>query len=206
MLNPMPSDITYYDRYTELQSLIINAYKDFYILKEFDHYNNQVSKGTLALPKCSFSVVKHICQLVLLDLGLTLWKLTDGDSESNTLKSINTYLRTEHHKLCNYSYSAPTKHTLKVLDDIRNEYLAHNDIDKTGIEISVSSLKAALDDVKDHLNSLCYSDIDSRVQIIENQIIFKESYEMQLGLAVLLNNANTIDSAECGESIGDDYA
>lgn len=202
----MPNDELYYKRYIELQGLVIQAYTDIYILEGFEHYNKEVTEKTMALPQCSFSVVRHLCKLALLDLGLTLWKLTDRNPKSNTITSISSYLEDHCEKECRYKEAPLTKHVIKVLDDIRNEYLAHNDITKSSKQLSVFSLKSALEDVKNHLNSLCYPDVDNRVSTIEKEIIFKEAYEIKFGLAVLLENSNMIDTAEQSESIGDDHA
>lgn len=193
---------TYYQRYTEIQDLVLQAYADVYLLDEFEHYNERVNRGQLALPKCSFLVLKHICHLILADLGLTVWKITDSSSKSNTIETLKRYLDEQHAKRSTYSYSPLTNHTIKTLNGLRNEFLAHNDKEKHENAISVSSLKSTLDDIRGHLNELCYPELDGRVRPLGNEI-YKEAYDMKLGLELLLEGANMIDPSEQSEKSAD---
>ena len=188
-------DEIYYQRYEELRGLVFQAYADVYLLEEFEHYNEKVNSGRLALPRCSYLVMRHICHLILADLGLTVWKITDDESCSNTIVTLKRYLAKEHNKPSTYSLDRLTKHTIDVLNKIRNEYLAHNDIGKHGYAIAVSSLKSALDDIRKCLNELCFPELDDRVFPIENEI-FKEAYDMKLGLELLFEGANMVDPSE----------
>ena len=72
----------------------------------------------------------------------------------------------------------------KTLNGLRNEFLAHNDKEKGENAISVSSLKSTLDDIRKCMNELCFPELDDRVSPIENEI-FKEAYDMKLGLELL---------------------
>ena len=195
MLELENRDEIYYQRYEELRGLVFQAYADVYLLEEFEHYNEKVNSGRLALPRCSYLVMRHICHLILADLGLTVWKITDNSSKSNTIKTLKRYLDEQYAKRSTYSYSPLTNHTIKTLNGLRNEFLAHNDKEKGENAISVSSLKSTLDDIRKCMNELCFPELDDRVSPIENEI-FKEAYDMRLGLELLFEGANMVNPSE----------
>lgn len=193
----------YYERYTELVGLIYQGYTDYYILKEIDHYNEIVQEGKRALPQGSYMVLRHYCDLVKSDLGLLLWKVTDSDSQSNTVVTLGTYLAKTYKKQCGHPLSKKSKHIRdNELLEIRRKFLAHNDIQKSGTKIEVSTLFELLNDVKQTLNSMCFPDIDDRVKIIEDSQTYVIAYQFEIGLNWMIENS--MISAETEEVAAED--
>ena len=179
----------YYRRYEEIFEMLCQCYMDRYILAELENYNELVKRGDKALPKASLQVLIHCGNLAKTDLGLLLWKLTDHKSSSNTIVTLNSYLRDEHGKQPNTTLSSKSRHIRDhELRSIRNHALAHNDLAKTGASIQISSLFEMLEDVRQVFNSLCYKDIDARVTALEDSHIYVLSFNTQVGLHLMIEN------------------
>ncbi len=180
----------YYRRYEEIFELLCQCYMDRYILTELDNYNELVKRGEKALPKASLQVLIHCGDLAKTDLGLLLWKLTDHKGSSNTIVTLNSYLRKEHGKQSHITLSDKSKHIRDYeLRSIRNHALAHNDLAKTGASIQISSLFEMLEDVRQVFNSLCYQDVDNRVTALSNSQTYSIAFSAQLGLHWLMENS-----------------
>ena len=180
----------YYRRYAEILEMLCQCYMDRYILAELESYNELVRRGDKALPKASLQVLIHCGDLAKTDLGLLLWKLTDHKSSSNTIVTLNSYLRDEHGKRSNATLSNKSRHIRDHgLRSIRNHALAHNDLVKTGTSIQISTLFEMLEDVRRVFNSLCYQDVDDRVAALNDSQTYSIAFSAQLGLHWLMENS-----------------
>ncbi len=183
----------YYALYTELQGHISKAYFDSCILKAIDFYNDQTKEGKMSLPKYCIGVISHVCELAKCDLCLTLWKITDTDKDSNTLHTLQTYLRTKYGKDVRFHFSKQTKNRIEKINTIRNEFLGHIGKSKSGTSIPVLALREVLEEARCFLNALCFPNIDKRVTEFSVAQIYSMESDIQFGLAILCQGANTED-------------
>lgn len=185
----------YYRRYEELQCLLERAYVNIYALQEIEHYNESVQNGGHVLPKSSFDVLGHICELLKADLGLTIWKIyfdENPKAKANTIKSFLSYICKNCANLVNGLHLPKTSlpkefsDTEQQLKTLRNEYLAHNDTEKQHTTIKISEMIAITEHLRKVLNGLCFSDIDKRATLITDQRLLKIRYSVSLGLGMMI--------------------
>lgn len=158
-------DEDYFKRYEELAYMIQKAYIDRSILEGIEVYQSTVKNNQCKLK--SPDIFAHWCELTKKDLGLLIWKLTDpSDEKSNTIITLKTYLRKTHGKIVKVKLN--TQHTIDSLNTMRNQSLAHNDLNKSGTTISIADLYAALEDIRKYFNALCDTSIDSRVSTLND--------------------------------------
>ena len=92
----------YFRRYTEIKSFVIRAFYDIFILEAFESYNTETSSGKKSYIRPSYLVVKHLCQVVMEDLALSICKVYNDQSkkghEANTLFQLNSFIYTKFYK------------------------------------------------------------------------------------------------------------
>lgn len=183
-------DDEYFRRYSELHTLINNAFVDFYLLTSIDGYNITLNAKEYALPANSHHVLEHIGNLIISDFALILWKITDSSADSNTIDSFRTYIRTKHGKTVQVGLSKQSSHLRdNELREIRKHSLAHNDIQKTGITINRNSLFSLLEDVRKIFNASCFTDIDDRVIPYSDAEMLNVALVSSSGLSKLIDNS-----------------
>ena len=183
----------YYRRYEELRCLLERAYVDIYALQEIEHYNESVQKDGHVLPRSSFDVLGHICELLKADLGLTIWKIYfDENPKANTIKSFLSYICKNCANLVNGLHLPKTslpkelRDTEKQLSILRKKHLAHNDAEKQHTTIKISELISITEHLRTVLNGLCFSDIDKRATVITDQRLLKIRCSVSLGLGMMI--------------------
>ena len=183
----------YYRRYEELQSLLERAYVDIYALQEIEKYNAFVQNDGYALPKSSFNVLRHISELLKVDLGLTVWKISiDNNQKANTIQHLSNYIRSSCANLVDVNHLPKTsfpkglKNTANQLNTIRKNHLAHNDSEKQSVVIKISEIADMAEHLKTVLNGLCFSNIDKRAMMITDQDLRIIRNNVSLGLGMMI--------------------
>ena len=172
----------YYSRYDNLSRMIIRAYTLLYSIDAIG------DPGSPSLDP--FNVVGYIDEILKYMLGLTIWQIYyDKDPCANTLSHL-------HNRIDGNRVKTPKK-TLekfrKTIDDIRNEYMAHNDIEKSGKKILINDLSKLLDELRKWLNSLCRPDLDSRVSEITDDELEARKKAVYAGFRSLLDGKNRVE-------------
>ena len=100
------------------------------------------------------------------------------------------------------SLSSSSKHFVdNELTDIRHHGLAHNSITKGNTSITINSLKSILDEVRAKYNSLCFSQVDDRVNPIDDSTIYSMELRVRMGMNhVIQNSVLPIDSNNGGSA------
>ncbi|MDE6658065.1 MAG: hypothetical protein K2J88_05725 [Oscillospiraceae bacterium] len=179
-------DDEYFRRYTELSELIARAYADYYILKAVEIYKKEATKEHYWL--AGAHVVSHWCILTVDDLGLTIWKIADSnETKSNTIITLKNYLISTYNKDLKPKLNKTLQQTRDELGTIRKQFLAHNDITKSGTNILVTDLHNVLEDIEQYFNILYCPDIDNRVSAFKRP----SSMKVTLELLTLLGNSST---------------
>jgi len=179
-------DDEYFRRYTELAELIARAYSDYYILKAIGIYKKEAIQEHYLL--AGGYVVSHWCILTIEDLGLTIWKIADpNEKKSNTIITLKNYLINTHNKCLKPKLNKDLQQTRDELATIRKQFLAHNDITKSGTDILVTDLYDVLEDIEQYFNILCCPDIDNRISTFKKP----DAMKITLGLLTLLKNSST---------------
>lgn len=187
----------YYQLFYDLYHLVRQAYMDRGILEEMEQYFDISKKRSQKFNKFSYHVMEHFCDLTKADLALTLWKLTDTDNKANTINTLKTVLIKEHDKDIHAKLSKTTKATLEKISRMRNRFIAHNDIQRAGLSISITDMYAVLDDLREFLEQLCFKDIDERVTPFSESVASMYKAEVGIGLhLLLLNSSNSNITAE----------
>jgi len=174
----------YYSRYDNLSNMIIRAYTMLYLIEEID-----VPSEPFLSDK--FNVIGYVDQILRYMLGLTIWQICyDEDSDANTLQHLHNFIDGNRAK-------KPKKALGKLREDInciRNEYLAHNDVKKSGTKISIDDISELLDVLRKWLNSLCHPEFDVRVSEITED--FLKSLKEEINSAMGPLQHKTGDSGE----------
>ena len=163
----------YYSRYDNLSNMIIRAHTLLYMTEAIG------DPGTPTVDP--FNAVGYIDEVLKYMLVLTVWQICyDPDDDANTLSRLHNCIDGNTAK----KPKSALKKNRKDIECIRNEYLAHNDKEKSGIRISINDISELLDELRKWLNSLCRPDIDPRVsEITDNHIKFwKDKIDSAMGL------------------------
>ena len=183
-------DGEYFRRYNELEQLIKCGYMDFYILKGIGEYNTIVSEKQKSLPKGSTLVFEHITEVLKQDFALTIWKLTENSPDANRIGTLEQYLRQNYNMVSTIALSQKTKKLIqRELSTIRRDGLAHNSIIKSSVSIPITSLKDALDDVKNKFNSLCFPQIDDRIRPIMDAELYTMGFHVGVGVHWMIDHS-----------------
>ena len=169
----------YYSRYDNLSNMIIRAYTLLYMTEAIGDPGDPTVDP--------FNVVGYIDEVLKYMLVLTVWQICyDPDDDANTLQHL--------HKDIEGNTAKKPKAALgklrKNIDCIRNEYLAHNDKQKSGIRISMDDISELLNELRKWLNSLCRPDLDSRVSEITDDELNARKEAIYAGFLALLRGRN----------------
>ncbi len=192
-------DDEYFRRYAKLREMVKACYVDYTILQGIKNYNDGFDK-TGKIPNCFLGIINHHCILTKEHLALTLWKLTDTQDKSNTLVTLNTYLRKKYKVNIHILSKENRKYRDEQLTPIRKKMLAHNDIENSGIELYIVELFKYLEDVKKALNNLCLEKIDDRVKPILDTEIFNMGASYQLNQHLMYSHLSTLYEDDAGDS------
>lgn len=190
----------YYRRYENICSLILKAYHDLYLIQTIDEIKpTRISVGGSVL-----HVLSHICELAKADLALIIWKIfLDNDGKSNTLNTLNAFLRTQCDVNSIMKNSLSCSFVEKDIRTIRKQMLAHNDIKKEPVKINVADMSKALFELRDKLNALCFPDIDERVCRIEDANLNVLAFHVKWAFGLLVESTeNFLQSDESAVSKG----
>ena len=182
----------YYKRYKELYGLINQAYLDRGILEGIAEYQSVSKNQGYTLNNMSFLALQHICELSKADLALTIWKLTDSESKSNTIETLKTYLITQCGAKISAKLDKKTTKDLKNISTARNTYLAHNDLNKFGNTIKIEDMYAVLENIRQYFNQLCCQNVDERVECLTDIAVSLYKGKIGMGLHLLLLNSSNV--------------
>lgn len=145
----------------EIQVIIIEMYKDYYMLQEIEKNNLAIQSGKYAYLSPAKESLEHIAYLLKNDLGLSIWKIYyEGTSSSNSLSRLTSELNKERKSNGLPPIKRSNKDTVvnrieKPLQTMRNTVLAHLDLNRNNSSISIADLKHVLDMALDDFNSIC---------------------------------------------------
>ena len=189
----------YFRRYAKLREMVKKCYVDYYILLGMRNYNDGSDK-TGKISNCFLEIIKHHCILTKEHLALTLWKLTDTQDKSNTLVTLNTYLRKEYKVKIPILSKENREYRDKQLTPIRKKMLAHNDIENSGVVLYIDELFKYLEDVKKALNNMCLEKIDDRVKPILDTEIFNMGASYQINQHLMYLHLSALCEDDAGAS------
>jgi len=186
----------YFQRYKALQALLEQAYVDIYALQEIERYNESVKEGNRVLLKSSYNVLGHICELLKADLGLTIWKIhSDGNGKANTINKLREFINHNYLDLIHANeipkmfLPKSLRTTEKKLSQLRNTFLAHNDAEKSHASVQLPDMIAIVDELRNMLNALCFSAIDSRVQQTIDKTLLAMQFNVSFGFGLMINRS-----------------
>lgn len=187
----------YFRRYTEIKSFVIRAFYDVFILEAVESYNTEISSGKQVFKRPSFLVLRHLCQVVIEDLNLSICKIyTDQDHKANTISHLNTFM---HNKSIKESIELPCikLHLSKELDattddmkNMRNQFIAHLDNDHLHFLIPIKDITEVLYALRDMLNGLCIKEIDARVEPLDDNTLSSMHNDIVTGTELMLNGGS----------------
>ena len=199
-----PIDKDYYNRQSNIYSLLFQAYLDKNFLDSVDRFKSNLPKETTSEINNTIFVVAHICELAKRDLALTLWKaFYDDSNDANTVKKLNRYLF-EHYGLKNKVVETENiKKIRPLIKAARHGFIAHNLMDDTGRTLQISDLLNALEDVRTIFNDLSLKTIDYRVYPLTDEQTYSISFYEKMGFDPLLMRAirNATNATEEGDEI-----
>lgn len=109
-MSEKPTDEEYYQRYTNIYSLLFQAYMDKCVLDSANHLRENVLKRSIQELGNTIMVIDHVRELTKKDLTLVLWKIFfDDGRDANTVKSIKRYLSAKY----DYKVKSKKQKTLK---------------------------------------------------------------------------------------------
>lgn len=188
------SDNGYYERYEELQEIVLNGYVDVFILDELEQYNKSLLDHNTALPRDSFLCLNHIAGLCRDDLGMSIIKLFE-DGKSNTIKTLKTVICEELKTkdividIRKIKLDCEQQDVFERIKHIRNKRVAHNDKNKTDIEVDLFEMKSLLNEMRVMLNGMCIPELDSRVIQITESALEKLKFQITLGEGFMIERS-----------------
>lgn len=187
----------YYKRYEEIRAFITRAFYDVFILEAIDNFNSAITSGERAFIRPSFLVFRHLSQVIMEDLALSIWKIyNDEDSNANTIQNLNNFM---HNKSIKESIQLPStklhlskelKATIDDMKNMRNQFIAHLDRDHFHFRIPVKDLRKVIYALRDMLNSLCCKEIDTRVKPLDDDTLSSMHNDIVTGTELMLNGGS----------------
>ena len=179
-------DEEYYKRINNIYSLLVKAYMDKYILESIEHFKKEKQdkqeKNSFFYNNTVFTLI-HICELAKADLALELWKMYyDNKAQANTIKQLKNYLNSEYKLRLKIVETQNIKDARKLVVDARHGFIAHNFMDSENVKVNIKDLLNALEDIRSTFNQMCLQEVDSRVQPLTDEMIYKLSYCAKTGL------------------------
>lgn len=177
----------YYDRWKDINSLLARAYTDVAILRKIASSGMRAEMSQIPCIDSGITLISHIDNLLLFDLAMILWKINDRDGKSNTLNTLNAYVRKKFtdKEIKMESLSKSSKKTLEDLEKIRDKYLAHNDIIKSGVQIKLATLEQLLNESKDMFNAMTFESKEKGICKMSSDVVEQILYEVELGSELL---------------------
>ncbi len=177
----------YYDRYTELQDLVLRAYIDVLSLEEITSAVGTNQDSHIEMLDVSINALGHICELLKADMALTIWKIYyESYGWANNIGNLNRDFFAPRGERRETKLPKDLKTYKAPIQTLRKEYLAHNSAEKSGTSISVQALRAVLDAIKDLLNGLCDPTLDSRVEPVTESALYTLDINVKLGLGTVI--------------------
>ena len=201
-MSTQSKDEEYYQRQSNIYSLLFQAYLDKYLLESVDYFKANLPKETNSEINNTVFVVAHFCDLAKRDLALTLWKVFyDNSKDANTVKNLNRYLFEQHR----FKYKVVETENIKKIRPLiiaaRNGFIAHNLMDDTGRILQISDMLDALEDVRSIFNVLSLKTFDSRVKPLTDSQTYSISFYEKMGfnpllMSVLRDTTNAIEEGD----------
>lgn len=178
----------YFSRYNELYYLILRGYIDYSCINIISNSSNAVRNSQPFFDSAVHNVLGHICEVLKSDLALTLWKVYYDDHGASTVGQLKKFFYTTLKKAPRAEPQAINEKQKQKVGQIRSEFLAHNLLNKSGVEITLAELKEQLDEAKSFLNILCDPTIDPRVKEISDTNLRTIENKVRYGLETMIAN------------------
>lgn len=191
-----PKDEEYYQRQSNIRSLLIQAYLDKYILDSIDEFKLSVSKEASSGIGNTIFVIAHICDLTKRDLALTLWKVFYDDSDdANTIKRLKRYLFAHYRIKYRIRETENVKKIRPLIRRARHGFIAHNLMEDSGRVLQIQDLLNALEDIRLYFNDLSMEALDYRVSALTDAQVYSLSFFEKMGLDLMLQGyLNSIET------------
>lgn len=160
--------------YNELYDLILCCYRDVSILKVYETLQEENNDFLKMTPKNS----KYYVLLLQKDLVLTLWKLyCDNDKNAETIQKFRNDIKKKDRSIELEKLEIINPNTIRKIEQMRNQYLAHTDMTRKGSRIEIAELKKMLDTICREFNKVSKAIGDDR---IKNSEILKAEIDLQV--------------------------
>lgn len=176
----------------EIRLLLLNAYKDSYILNGIDSYNNSIKDEALGIPEAFYEVLSHVILLVKKDFVMSLWKISvDNDDRIDNLSSLRRFKEKvikqndNNAKIKKPKTSKKGQKTEELVRKMRNTFLAHTEHSRSGSRIEVIDMRNLLDEYKNCYNILSELNGDLSYNITDNELKELE-LKTKLGMMFLI--------------------
>lgn len=191
----------YQQRYEALFDNLLGAYADYFSLLKIQESNSAVTTNPVA------SLQKRYREKALLllvralqgDLCLSITRMyTDQKSDSNTFSNLGQYIYNTYQRKGTYKLPKQYSRKASEIKDIvlfRDYFLAHTLVEDKEFNIQLSYIEGLLDELRNWLNSLCYTDIGSEITPLKDSDLEDIKKNVNLGLSVLMslpNNASFV--------------
>lgn len=183
------TDEEYYQRQSNIYSLLFQAYMDKYILDSVDFFKTNLPKERTADFGNTILVMAHICELAKNDFALTIWKVFyDNGGDANTVKGINGYLFRKYGIKYKLVETENIKKIRPLLYSARKNFIAHNLMDDSGRLLQISDLVNALQDIRSLFNAVSLKSIDYRVRLLTDAQVNSLSFYEKMGFDLMIHN------------------
>lgn len=187
----------YFKRYSEINSFIIKAFYDVFILEGIESNNSEILQEKKAYIRPSYLVIKHMSQVIMEDLAMSICKIyTDQDSKANTILHLNQFM---HNKSFKESIKLPSiklhlsnelEATLGDMKKMQNQFIAHLDKDHLHFLIPIRDITKVLYALRDMLNGLCIKEIDAKVEPLDDDTLSSMHNDIVIGTELMLNGGS----------------
>ena len=180
----------YKDLYLDLGYLLRRGYYDVFFLKGVEDHKALLEKnGTTDKPHVTHIMLGHMCELAKMDLCITIWKLLyDKNTRANSLMSMNRYLQGINGKHYRVKLSKELRDNEKVICNIRNQVMAHNDSVRSIDSITVSTLHCILNEIRIMLNDMCDRDVNPEVFLFDDEALHAMDLRCRISMRAMLRN------------------
>ena len=178
----------------EIQFVITEMYKDYYMLQEIEKNNQAIQSGKNAYFSATKESLEHIVVLLKNDLGLNIWKIYyEGTGSSNSLSRLASELNKDRNNcglppIKRAKRDAVVNSIEKPLQTMRNTVLAHLDINRNNSSIPIADLKHVLDVALVDFNSICDALLVEKYKVSKIMLGQIEMYTA-LGFGKMIRNA-----------------
>lgn len=187
----------YFKRYEEIRAFIVKSFYDLFILEGIESYNAEIQQRKKEYIRPAYIVIKHLCQVVMEDLALSICKVYTDQSkkgnEANTLFQLNSFIygrippKTIQLPKVKKKLDKELETTIDQLKEMRNQFIAHLDNNHSHFSIPIKEIRKVLYALKDMLNGLCIKEIDARVEPLDDDTLISMQNDIIIGTKVMLN-------------------